>query len=331
MNNKSTRLRARKRICLILVLLFAVSSGAAEPPTTSPAKQKDFSSPKEAADSLVQAAESFDVALLKEILGPESADIISSEDPVADKNRAAAFAARAKERISLTPDPKNPASVILVAGNDDFPMPIPIVKKKGKWSFDTKNGREEILYRRIGANELDAITICRGFVEAQREYAQQKHDNSDVNQYAQRIISTPGKQDGLAWQSEDSTWQGPVGPAMAKALEEGYTKEGKPFHGYYFRVLKGQGPGAPLGEMDFVINGAMIGGFALIAAPAQYRVTGVQTCMVGPNGVVYQKDFGPDTLAAFEKIDRFNPDKTWKPTADHWPEAKETRERSGQK
>ena len=326
MKNRSTksRLRAGKGIFLILLVLFiaAISSGAIEPPTTSPTKQKEFSSPKEAADSLVQAAESFELAALKEILGPESVDIISSEDPVADRNHAIAFAAKAKEKMSLSPDPKNSARVIVTVGNDDFPMPIPIVKKKAKWSFDTKIGREEILHRRIGANELDAITICRGFVEAQREYAQQKHDNSDVNQYAQRIISTPGKHDGLAWQSEDGTWQGPVGPAIAKALEEGYTKQGKPFHGYYFKVLKGQGPDAPLGEMNFVVNGALIGGFALIAAPAQYRVTGVQTFMVGPSGVVYQKDLGRDTLKAFEKIDRFNPDKTWKPTTDRWPEAK---------
>ena len=327
MKSKSIKSKwiAARRISLVLLALLlsgVSSSGAKDSSTPAASKQKEFNTPKEAADSLVQAAESFDVAALKEILGPDSADIISSEDQVADKKRAIAFAAKAKEKISLNPDPKNSTRVILTVGRDDFPMPIPIVKKKTKWSFDTKSGREEILHRRIGTNELDAITICRGFVEAQREYAQQKHDNSDVNQYAPRIVSTPGKQDGLAWQSADGTWQGPVGPEIAKALEEGYTKEGKPFHGYYFKVLRGQGPAAPLGEMNFAVNGAMIGGFALIAAPAQYRVTGVETFLVGPSGVVYQKDLGPDTVAMFEKIDLFNPDKTWKPTNDRWPDPK---------
>jgi hypothetical protein len=260
---------------------------------------------------------------LTEILGTDSADIVSSEDPVADKNRATAFAAKAKEKNNIGMDSKNPNRAILTVGNDDFPLPIPIVKKKGKWSFDTKVGREEILNRRIGTNELDVIAICRGFVEAQQEYAQEKHDDSKVNQYAQRIISTPGKHDGLAWQNPDGTWEGPVGEGVARALEQGYSKQGQPFHGYYFKVLKGQGPAAPMGQMDFVVEGAMIGGFALAAAPAQYRVTGVQTFIVGPNGVVYQKDLGPETLKVFESMDRYNPDKTWKPTDDQWPEEEE--------
>jgi hypothetical protein len=286
-------------------------------------QQKQFNTPKEAADSLFQAAEAFDVAALKEILGPDSTDILSSEDPVADKNRAIAFATKAKEKNNVGMDSKNPNRAILTVGNDDFPVPIPIVKKKGKWTFDTKIGREEILNRRIGTNELDAIAVCRGFVEAQHEYAEEKHDDSKVNQYAQRIISTPGKHDGLAWQNPDGTWGGPVGEGVAKALEQGYSKQGQPFHGYYFKVLKGQGPAAPMGEMDFVVEGAMIGGFALAAAPAQYRVTGVKTFMVGPNGVVYEKDLGPNTLKVFESMDRFNPDKTWKPTDDQWPEEEE--------
>ena len=190
------------------------------------------------------------------------------------------------------------------------------MKQKGKWYFDVKAGRQEILNRRIGANELDAIAICRGFVEAQQEYAQEKHDDSKVNQFAQRIISTPGKHDGLAWQNADGTWGGPVGEEVAKALEQGYSERSQPFHGYYFKVLKGQGPAAPLGQMDFVVKGAMIGGFALAAAPAQYRVTGVQTFIVGPNGAVYQKDLGANTLKAFQSMDRYNPDKTWKVTED---------------
>src|SRR6266446_3073019 len=239
---------------------------------TAQSSQKQFTTPKEATDSLIQAAESFDVAALTEILGPDSKDILSSEDTVADKNRAVAFSAKAKEKSTLGTDPKNPNRAILTVGNDDFPLPIPIVKQKGKWTFDTKIGREEILNRRIGTNELDAIAICRGFVEAQHEYAEEKHDDAKVNQYAQRIISTSGKHDGLAWQNADGTWGGPVGEGVARALEQGYSKQGQPFHGYYFKVLNGQGPAAPMGQMDFVVEGAMIGGFALAAAPAQYRV-----------------------------------------------------------
>ena len=239
------------------------------------------------------------------------------------KNRPWHLRPRPKEKSNIETDPKNPKRAILTIGNDDFPVPIPIVKQKGKWIFDMKAGRQEILNRRIGTNELDAITICRGFVEAQEEYAQEKHDDAKVNQYAQRIISTPGKHDGLAWKNSDGTWGGPVGEGIARALEQGYSKQGEPFHGYYFKVLKGQGPAAPKGEMDFVMEGAMIGGFALAAAPAQYRVTGVKTFQVGPSGIVYEKDLGPDTLKAFETMDRYNPDKTWKTTNDDWPEEQE--------
>ncbi len=279
--------------------------------------QKEFDTPKQAADALIQVAETFDVPGAKEILGPDGEDIISSEDPVMDKNRATAFANKAKEKTSIAIDKKNRNQAILIVGNDNFPLPIPIVEQKGKWFFDTKVGREEILNRRIGANELNAIEICRGFVEAQHEYAQEKHDDSKVNQYAQHVLSTPGKHDGLAWQNPDGTWGGPVGEGVAKALQEGYKAErGTPYHGYYFKVLKGQGPAAPMGEMDFMVGGAMIGGFALAAAPAEYRVTGVMTFTVGPDGVVYEKNLGPDTLKTFQSMDKYNPDKTWKVTED---------------
>lgn len=281
-------------------------------------QQKQFNTPKEAADSLVQAAASFDTNALKEILGPDAAEIVSSADPVADKNKAAAFAAKAQEKINIGTDPKNPNRAIVTVGNDDFPLPIPIDKQKGKWVFDTKIGKEEILNRRIGSNELDAIAICRGFVEAQQQYAQEKHDDAKVNQYAQKIISTPGKQDGLAWQNSDGTWGGPVGEGIARAIAQGYSKQGQPFHGYFFKVLKGQGPAAPLGQMDFVVDGAMIGGFALVAAPAQYRVTGVKTFIVGANGIVYEKDLGANTLKSFQEMERYNPDKTWHETGDDW-------------
>jgi hypothetical protein len=308
--------------CLLGLALHAAPPGKTEAAAASQPKQQEFDTPKQAVDSLLTAAATFDVPALKQILGPDSEDLVSSEDPVADKTRALAFAAKAKEKNSVKTDKKDPNRAILSVGNDDFPLPIPIVKHKGKWSFDTKVGREEILNRRVGANELDAITICRGFVEAQEEYAQEKHDDSKVNQYAQRVISTPGKHDGLAWKNADGTWGGPIGEGVAKALDQGYSLpqgQPQPYHGYYFKVLKGQGPAASKGEMDFVINGAMIGGFALAAAPAQYRVTGVKTFMVGPSGVVYEEDLGSDTLKLFQSMDRYNPDKTWKHTADEWP------------
>src|SRR5215469_15510997 len=246
---------------LLLTLIYSVAAFVSRatndpeqaPPTSSSSVQKTFATQKEAADALVQAASSFDVSALKEILGPGSEDLVSSQDSVQDKNRAAEFVAKARERTSVRVDPKNPDRAILSAGNDNWPLPIPIVRTNGKWRFDTKAGREEILIRRIGANELDAIQICRGYVEAQQQYAQEKHDGAEVNQYAQRIISSPGKQDGLAWQNSDGSWGGPVGEGVAKALSQGYSNRSQPYHGYFFKVLKGQGPAAPLGKMDFVV------------------------------------------------------------------------------
>ncbi len=271
--------------------------------------QKAFTTPEEAAQALIQATGSYDVPALLEILGPDAKDLVSSEDPVGDKRRSVEFAALGKEKQSVNLDPNNSDRATLSVGNEDWPFPIPMVKRNGQWYFNSKAGRQEILYRRVGENELDAITVCRGFVEAQEEYASEKHEG--LNQYAQQIISTPGKQDGLAWQNADGTWGGPVGETVAKALAEGYAPNRPPFHGYYFKVLKGQGPAAPLGQMDFVVEGVMIGGFALAAAPAQYRVTGVQTFIVSYEGIVYQKDLGPDTLTIFNKMELYNPDKTW--------------------
>ena len=321
----STLTRAFSAFCGIALSAIALTTVAtaadkteASPAATSTAQQKQFATPKEAAESLIAAAESFDVSALKEILGPEAEDLVSSSDPIMDKNRATAFAAKAKEKNTIEKDPGNANRAILSIGNDDFPVPIPIDKQHGKWAFNTKVGKEEIINRRVGENELDAIAICRGFVDAQEEYAQEKHDDSKVNQYAQKIISTPGKHDGLAWKNADGTWGGPVGEGIARAIEQGYSKQGQPYHGYFFKVLKGQGPAAPMGEMDFVIEGAMIGGFALAAAPAEYRVTGVKTFIVGPQGIVYEKDLGKDTLTAFQQMEKFNPDKSWKATEDDW-------------
>jgi Protein of unknown function (DUF2950) len=285
---------------------------------TPQSSQRTFATPKAAADALVQAAASFDVPALKQILGSESDDLVASEDSVQDKNRATAFATKAREKISTTIDSKNPDRAMVLIGDDNWPLPIPLIKKNGSWLFDTKAGREEILARRIGTNELDAIQICRGYVEAQKQYAMEKHDGTKVNQYAQRIISTSGKQDGLAWRNADGSWDGPIGEGVAKALEQGYSNRSQPYHGYFFKILKGQGPSAPLGKMDFVVEGAMIGGFALAAAPAEYRVTGVKTFIVSYEGTVYQKDLGPATLDIFKDMQAYNPDKTWSATDDNW-------------
>jgi hypothetical protein len=276
-----------------------------------------FDTPQHAADALIAAAAKFDVTALTEIFGPEGDDIVFSGEFAQDRKYAANFAVEAREKKSVSVDPKTGTRAFLLVGNEEWPFPVPLVKRGDKWSFDSKAGRQELLYRRIGANELDAIEVCRGYVEAQHEYALEKRTLYDVNQYAQRIVSTPGKEDGLAWQNSDGTWAGPIGQNIARAIEQGYTSSAEPYHGYFFKILKGQGPAAPLGEIDFVVKGLMIGGFALVAAPAEYDVTGVRSFIVSHDGVVYEKDLGPATLDAFEKMDRFNPDKTWTPVEDN--------------
>src|SRR5262249_18166348 len=260
-------------------------------------------------------AEKFDTSALEAIFGPEGDNIIHTGEPARDKQLAADFVTKAHEKQEIQTNPKTPDHAQLIVGADDWPFPVPLVKHDGKWFFDSKAGLQEILNRRIGGNELDAIELCHGFVEAQDDYAVMKRPDGSVSQYAQRIVSTPGKQDGLAWQNADGTWGGPMGENIAKILEQGYAK-GDPYHGYYFKVLKGQGPAAPMGKMDYVVKGAMIGGFALVAAPAEYRVTGVKTFIVSNDGVVYEKDLGPNTLEIARKIERFNPDKSWSPVAD---------------
>ena len=294
---------------LSCLLLFAVT----RPTNAQTDRGTGFATAQAAVDAIVDAAEKFDEKSLGAILGPNSYDMIHSGEPVRDKEMATEFATQARSKQSLTKDPRNPNRVILNVGNDEWPFPIPIVKLGEKWYFDAKDGRQEILIRRIGRNELDAIEICRGYVEAQHEYAMLKHGQSGVNQFAQRIISTSGTQDGLAWQNQDGTWDGPIGENVAKAIARGYTSGTQPYRGYFFQVLKGQGPAAPLGELDYVVKGVMIGGFALIATPSQYRVTGVKSFMVSQDGVVYEKDLGPNTLEIARRIDRFNPDSSWSP------------------
>ncbi len=301
--------------CLSLSLLFAAQQPEvkqAPVATTAPAAgARNFDTPQQAADALVAATQKFDEIALIQIFGSAGKDVVFSGEFVQDRQRASDFVAKAQEKKSVSVEPKAGNRAFLLVGNEDWPFPVPIVKRGGKWFFDAKAGEQELLYRRIGANELDAIDICHGYVDAQNEYALQKREGYDVNQYAQRVISTPGKQDGLAWQNSDGTWGGPVGEKIASAIEQGYTSRSEPYHGYLFKVLKGQGSAAPLGMMNFVVNGAMIGGFALAAAPAEYRVTGVKTFIVGYEGIVYQKDLGPDTLNIFSGMELYNPDKTW--------------------
>ena len=306
----------------VLVAICVVAAAAqSQPATSAPASgAKGFATPQEAADALVQAAADFNVPDLLAILGPGSEDIVASKDTVQDKNRAQAFAEDAHKKLLVQIDPKNPNRATMIVGPQEWPGPVPIVKRNGKWYFDSKAGKQEILYRRIGNNELDAIQVCHGYVEAQREYASEIHDDSGVNQYAQKIISTPGKQDGLYWRNADGSSAGPIGEPVAKAIEEGYSSGKEGYHGYYFKILKGQGPAAPLGKLNYVIDGIMIGGFALVAVPVEYRVTGVKTFIVSNDGIVYQKDLGPDSLEIVKKMEIYNPDSTWKPTYDEWPE-----------
>jgi len=275
-----------------------------------------FDTPQEATDALVEAADKFDVVALSHIFGPGGEAVVFSGEFAQDRKHAADFAAEAREKKTVSVDPKAGNRAFLLVGNEDWPFPVPIIKRGNKWFFDGKAGLQELLYRRIGANELDAIQVCEGYVEAQYDYAFQPREGYDVNQYAQRIISTPGKQDGLAWHSADGTWEGPVGEKIARAIEQGYTSGSEPYHGYFFKILKGQGPAAPLGEMDYVIKDVMIGGFALVAAPAEYSVTGINTFIVSQDGVVYEKDFGSATLDEFKKMELFNPDKSWTPVED---------------
>jgi hypothetical protein len=303
--------------CALLARSQAPAQSKSESAKSSQPAQEAFDSPEQAANSLIEAAGQFDVPSLMRMFGPAGANFVASADPIEDKKIAIAFAAKAREKNSVEVDSKIPNRAVLVVGSEEWPFPIPMVKKKGGWFFDTNAGRHEILLRRIGANELDAITICRGYVEAQLEYASQVHDDSGVNQYAQKIISTPGKHDGLAWQNADGAWGGPVGEVVAKALAEGYAEK-RPFHGYYFKLLDGQGPAARLGTLDYFVEGVMIGGFAIVAWPADYRVTGVQTFIVSYDGVVYQKDLGMNTSKIASTMQRYNPDRTWHSTTDDW-------------
>jgi Protein of unknown function (DUF2950) len=306
---------------LIAAVLLATTLCAQQAPSTKTpqtaatpvATPRAFDTPQQAAATLVDAAEKFDELALLQIFGPDGEDIVFSGEYAQDREHATNFAAEAREKMSVSIDPKSSNRAFVLVGNEDWPFSVPLEKKGNKWFFDSEAGRRELFYRRIGANELDAIAICEGYVEAQYDYAFQKREGYDVNQYAQRIISTPGTQDGLAWQNPDGTFGGPIGENIAKAIQQGYSNRAEPYHGYFFKILKGQGPAAPFGEMDYLVKGMMIGGFALVASPAEYGETGVRSFIVSQDGVVYEKDLGPKTSETFWAMELFNPDPSWTP------------------
>ena len=313
--------------CILGVMLGGLLSAAIAADAPAPAKKattaapatagpQTFESAEKAADALVDAAEKFNVTSLIRIVGPQGEDLVLTGEYAQDRERALEFAAQARKKKQVSVDPKTDARAYLLVGEQDWPFALPIVKHNGRWSFDAAAGRQELMYRRIGSNELDAIAICEGYVDAQFDFAYRKRQGYEAPHYAPHIISSPGKQDGLAWKNPDGSWGGPIGEKIAEAIEQGYNLKADPYHGYFFKVLKGQGAAAPLGTMDYVVGGVMLGGFALVAAPAEYGETGLKTFMVSHTGVVYEKDLGPDTLQQFQQMERFDPDKSWTPVKD---------------
>jgi hypothetical protein len=278
--------------------------------------QQDFKTPDDAASALASAAKTGDRKAIVTVLGPDGQDIVSSGDEVADAATRQKFIAayEAKHQIAMEGDNK----AILVIGQEDFPLPIPLVRKDGLWRFDTAAGREEILFRRVGRDELDAIQSCLAYVDAQNEYAERDRTGAGANTYAQRIISEPGKKDGLYWPTSQGEDASPLGELIAEATAQGYRPGGgrTPFHGYYFKILTKQGPAAPGGQVDYIVRGKMIGGFALVAYPAEYRNSGVMTFIVNHTGNVFQKDLGPDTAKLAERMTSFDPDQSWTKVTD---------------
>jgi hypothetical protein len=306
-------------LLLISILLVSVTFG------TSLAVQQDqktFASPDEAVKAMMDALKTEDVGALSAILGPGSEDLISSGDAVADKVEHERFIHLYEQKNKL--EETSTTRAVLYIGNEDWPFPIPVVKKDGVWLFDTNEGREEILARRIGRNELGVIQVCLAYVDAQKEYAIKDRDGDGVLSYAQKFLSKPGKKDGLYWKAKEGDEQSPLGPLVGAAQEKGYTgkqSEGKPvpYHGYYYRILKAQGKNATGGAYDYIIKGKMIGGFALVAYPARYGSSGIMTFIVSHSGEVYQKNLGESTEKTALKMKLFNPDSTWNKIKDTNP------------
>ncbi|MHC2336486.1 hypothetical protein ACVIW0_005775 [Bradyrhizobium sp. USDA 4454] len=276
----------------------------------SPARaQQGFPNPEDAASALAAAVKAGTSRAMLKVLGRDATDIIESGDDVADANARASFLSAYDARHSIKADGNKRA--ILILGTDDFPFPIPLVNNADGWSFDADAGRREILYRRIGRNELAAIQTCLAYVDAQNEYAE-KDRGEGVGAYAQRIVSRPGKTDGLFWRDDKDP--SPLGALAAQAAAEGYKvgEQPEPYHGYYYRILKAQGSDAPGGALNYVVKGKMIGGFALVAWPAEYGNSGVMTFLVNHAGTVYQKDLGSRTDFLAKRMIVFDPDHTWK-------------------
>jgi hypothetical protein len=291
----------------MLLLLGAVISYAG-------GSQATFATPDQAFSAFAQAAHVGSTSDLLRLLGPEGKPLLTSGDPVADRQALENFMTLYAEgnRIAL----QGAHHATLVMGKDEWPFPIPLVNSAGRWRFDTAAGKEEILNRRIGLNELSVIEACQAFVDAQREYASKDRNHDGFIEYAQKFASSPGKHDGLYWAASAGEEESPLGPLFAEAQAAGYFGKGTagvraPYYGYYYLMLKGQGKDAPGGAYDYVVNGHMIGGFALVAFPAQFDVSGVMTFIVNHDGVVYEKDLGPDGAKIASQMTLFNPDATW--------------------
>lgn len=289
------------------------------PPAFAAAEQQ-FATPEEAVQALTASVKNKDTNQLNAIFGPDLHSIVSA-DAVQASNRFAVFARRLSQKTALVK--KSDDTMVLDIGNDAWPFPIPLVRRDNQWSFDTAAGEEEILNRRIGMNELGAISVCHAYVQAQREYASESHDGDEVLQYAQWLRSSPNKHDGLYWHADPGQEISPFGPLIAQAHGEGYTHESKimtiaqkPYHGYYFRILTRQGPHAPGGKYSYVINGRMIAGFGLVAWPAEWDNSGLMTFIVNQQGKIYEKCLGKDTAKLVKKITGYDPDSTWKLTKD---------------
>jgi hypothetical protein len=302
--------------CYASAVIVAVSVAVALlmlPVSAQEVKQKVFGSPEEAMKTLVETVKAGDRKGMMAILGPEGEDIIESGDEVADKNAQEQFVRAYQEKVDFVKEKEDRVSIIV--GKDQWPLPIPIVKRGEGWVFDTKAGREEMINRRVGRNELKAIQVCLTYVEAQREYATTDRGRDGIIQYAQKIASDKDRRNGLYWEAAEGEVPSPLGPLAAKAAAEGYRRAGDkptPFHGYYYKILKGQGMSAPGGAYQYVINGHMVAGFALVAWPAEYDVSGVMTFIVNQNGTVYQKDLGLKTGELAKAMTLYNPDRTWK-------------------
>jgi hypothetical protein len=280
----------------------------------SAAAQLTFKTPGEVFSALIAAARADDTKALISILGPEGESFVVTGDPVADQQALHRFVTAYDEANRIELQGKNKAT--LVVGNEEWPFPIPAVKQGNAWRLDSAAGKEEILDRRIGRDELAVIEVCRSYVDAQREYASMDRNNDGYIEYAQRFASSPGKHDGLYWPAVEGEPESPLGPLVADAQAAGYAlgktpETPTPYYGYYYRILTGQGPHAPGGAYDYIINGHMIGGFGLVAFPAQYGVTGIMTFIVDHDGIVYQKDLGPDTTRIAERIRLFDPGAGW--------------------